>query len=228
MKRIQDYWLKQSAAEYNSASRTIHLVHWMQKAAMSPDLIRDAIRIADDEMVHAQMCYLIASESGSNSILSNENLSLSLTKRYEDLRYNILHVLVESFCFGETAAVPLFREMKRYAKCESVVAVYNRILKDEPNHAKFGWLALAWCDDNWQETRLWLKDIVPQALSNIVNGYIVNDEYKPELSRNEKNWGLMPKYKYKLVLEKVIDDKYKPRLRHYGVDLNYEKTINPN
>lgn len=221
MKRIQDFWLKQSVAEYNSASRTIHLIHWMQKSAMSPDLIRDAIRVADDEMIHAQMCYSVTTESGESGALPNGLLSLSLPERYSDPRQNILHVLVESFCFGETVAVPLFKEMDNHAEYKSVKSVYARVLKDEPNHAKFGWLALAWCDDNWPETRAWLSEIAPVALAGLVKNYVVNEEYSPPLSDEEKKWGLMPKNKYKSILESVIENKYKPRLKHYGVDLTY-------
>ena len=60
MQRVQHYWYNQAIAEYTSAARTVELSHWMQRLAFSPDLIRDAIRISDDEMVHAQMCFDLA------------------------------------------------------------------------------------------------------------------------------------------------------------------------
>lgn len=112
MNRIQDFWLNQTGAEYNSSARTIHLVHWMQQVAMSPDLIREAISIADDEMVHAQLCYAVAAEAGCTSGLPYDDLSLSLGERFDDPRKNVLYVLVESYCFGETVAVPLFSAMR--------------------------------------------------------------------------------------------------------------------
>lgn len=132
MDRIKKFWLDQTTAEYSSSARTINLAHWMQQAGMSPSIIRDAIRIADEEMLHAQMCYQVANEAGSQALLSQESLSLTLRPKYPDLRKCILDVIVESFCFGETVAVPLFKEMKRNASTKSVLNTYKQILYDEP------------------------------------------------------------------------------------------------
>ena len=219
MRRIQNFWLSQTCAEYNSSARTIHLVHWMQQIAMSPDLIRDAIRIADDEMVHSQLCYAVAAEAGSTTGLPHDELSLSLTENFEDLRKSFLYVLVESYCFGETVAVPLFSAMRKQTQTPSALTAYNRVLEDEPRHAAFGWLALAWCDEIWPETRSWLAEIVPDALSSMRRAYSASDddEYQPPLSETELAWGMMPKVRYQEVLEKTIKGTFTERLRHYDV-----------
>jgi hypothetical protein len=217
MNRIQDFWLNQTGAEYNSSARTIHLVHWMQQVAMSPDLIREAISIADDEMVHAQLCYAVAAEAGCTSGLPYDDLSLSLGERFDDHRKNVLYVLVESYCFGETVAVPLFSAMRKHTQHPAALAVYDQVLEDEPRHAAFGWLALAWCDEMWPETRSWLAEIVPDALSSMRAAYHVSSEYEPPLSGQEKAWGMMPKRQYQEVLDKTIKGTFTERLRHYDV-----------
>ena len=219
MTRIQNFWLSQTSAEYNSSARTIHLVHWMQQIAMSPDLIRDAIRIADDEMVHSQLCYAVAAEAGCTSGLNYDELSLSLTERFEDLRKSFLYVLVESYCFGETVAVPLFSAMRKGTQQPLALTAYNRVLEDEPRHAAFGWLSLAWCDEMWPETRSWLAEIVPDALSSMRTAYGVTDEYTPPLDEEELVWGMMPKERYREVLEKTIKGTFTERLKHYEVTL---------
>ncbi|MGB1310932.1 MAG: ferritin-like domain-containing protein [Leucothrix sp.] len=217
MERIQNFWLNQTSSEYNSSARTIHLVHWMQQIAMSPDLIRDAIRIADDEMVHSQLCYAIAAEAGCTSGLAHDELSLSLTEQFDDLRKSFLYVLVESYCFGETVAVPLFSAMRKGTHNPTALTAYNRILEDEPRHAAFGWLSLAWCDEMWPETQMWLAEIVPDALASMRDAYGVSGEYEPVLSEQEQLWGMMPKARYQQILEKTIKGTFTERLRHYNV-----------
>lgn len=220
MNRIQEFWLDQTVAEYNSSARTINLAHWMQHIAMSPDLIRDAIRIADDEMVHAQLCYAAAVDAGCSSALPEDQFSLSLKEVSDDLRFNFLQVLVQSYCFGETVAVPLFSAMRRETRQESALAVYDRVLKDEPQHAAFGWLSLAWCDDQWDETREWLKEIVPSALSAMKIAYVTDETYSPALSELEQQWGMMDPHFYNDILFKTAKNTYSDRLRHYNISLD--------
>jgi len=220
MQRIQEFWLEQTIAEYNSSARTVHLAHWMQHIAMSPDLIRDAIRIADDEMVHAQLCYATAVDAGYSSALPEDQFSLSLVETSDDLRYSFLNVLVESYCFGETVAVPLFSAMRQETQQESALTVYNRVLEDEPRHAAFGWLTLAWCDEHWSETREWLTTIVPSALLAMKAAYVTDETFKPSLSDEEHRWGMMDPSRYNEILFQSAKKTFSNRLSHYEISLD--------
>ena len=220
MNRIQEFWLEQTISEYNSSARTVNLAHWMQHIAMSPDLIRNAISIADDEMVHAQLCYTAAMDAGYASALPQDQFSLSLEEVSDDLRYSFLNVLVESYCFGETVAVPLFSAMRKETQEESALAVYDRVLEDEPRHAAFGWLALAWCDEQWSETRDWLAIIVPSALLAMKDAYVTDEIFNPPLSEEEHHWGMMDPSQYNEILFKTAKKTFSDRLRHYDISLD--------
>ncbi|MCK5895848.1 MAG: ferritin-like domain-containing protein [Cocleimonas sp.] len=220
MNRIQAFWIDQTVAEYNSSARTVNLVHWMQRLAMSPDLIRDALRIADDEMVHAQLCYATAQDAGYSAGLPADQFSLSLNESSDELRYSFLAVLVESYCFGETVAVPLFSAMRQHTQQPSALSVYDQVLKDEPQHAAFGWLTLAWCAAQWGETYDWLTILVPSALLAMKSAYSVDDEGIEALSITEQQWGMMAPQQYHAILLKTAQNTYADRLRHYGISLD--------
>jgi hypothetical protein len=219
MNRIQQYWFNQAIAEYTSSARTVELCHWMQCSAISPDLIRDAIRISDDEMVHAQMCYDIAIKVGCTQTLPLETMQLSLQREFEPLIKSLLLVIVQSYCFGETVAVPLFSAMRHSSSNAQVLEVFDRVLEDEPRHAKFGWLTLAWCYENIGEVKTWLPEIVPIALSRIRSAYNHHPPFDPPLTSAELAWGLFPRERYGEILEKTINTKFSKRLSHYNIDL---------
>jgi len=219
MTRIQQYWFNQAIAEYTSSARTVELCHWMQRSAFSPDLIRDAIRISDDEMVHAQMCYDIAIELGCHHALPLDTMKLSLTKEFESLTKSLLLVVVQSYCFGETVAVPLFSAMRQSSSDAQVLKVFDRVLEDEPRHAKFGWLTLAWCYENIDEVKTWLPQVVPIALSRMRLAYNDHLPFDSPLTSQELAWGLFPRERYGEILESVIATKFSKRLSHYNIDL---------
>lgn len=219
MNRIQQYWYNQAIAEYTSSARTVELCHWMQQSAISPDLIRDAIRISDDEMVHAKICYEVAVKVGCTKALPLDKMQLSLTREFEPLTKAILLVIVQSYCFGETVAVPLFSAMRKSSSVAQVLKVFDRVLDDEPRHAKFGWLTLAWCYENIAEVKLWLAEIVPIALSRMRLAYDNHPPFEPALSEQELAWGLFPRERYGEILNKAIATTYTQRLSHYGIDL---------
>jgi len=219
MQRIQHFWHSQAIAEYTSSARTVELSHWMQQLAFSPDLIRDAIRISDDEMVHAQMCFDLSKLAGNHKNLPTQQMALLLDREYQELQKSFLLVLVQSYCFGETVAVQLFSAMRKMAAEKAVIETFNRILDDEPRHAQFGWVALAWCCEYWPQAQQWLAQIVPIALARMRSAYNNYPEFDPELTLNERAWGVFPRKRYGEILERTITATYAKRLAYYGVVL---------
>ncbi len=219
MKRVQHYWRSQAIAEFTSSARTVELTHWMQRLAFSPDLIRQAIRISDDEMVHAKMCFDLARLAGSEVNLPADQLRLSLQQEYTELKKSFLLVLVQSYCFGETVAVPLFSAMKKSSSKTEVLETFTRILEDEPRHASFGWLTLAWCCETWPEAKQWLADIVPIALARMRKAYNNHAEFEPVLTEQELAWGVFPRVSYGDILEKTIATTFTKRLEFYAIKI---------
>ena len=219
MQRIQHYWYSQAIAEYTSSARTVELSHWMQQLALSPDLIRDAIRISDDEMVHAQMCFELSKLAGNVKNLPTQKMALVLDREFSELHKSFLLVLVQSYCFGETVAVPLFSAMRKQSSEQQVIETFDRILEDEPRHAQFGWVTLAWCCEYWPQAKAWLVEIVPIALARMRRAYNDHHEFTPQLTDKELAWGVFPRKRYGEILEKTITSTYVKRLEYYGIKL---------
>src|SRR5262245_36128671 len=57
-------WLRRVEAEYRSAARTQHLTLWLIQIGASPDLVRAGLRIAGDEIVHAEMSHRVFLAAG--------------------------------------------------------------------------------------------------------------------------------------------------------------------
>lgn len=219
MNRIQQFWLGQVRAEYASAAISAEFSHWLCQLETPPELIKQALRIAQEEVEHAEICYQVMLATGIQTNINLEKDQLSFAKPYDDLRKNFLAALLQFYCFGETIAVPLFSAMRKQTSQAVACQAFDRILQDEPHHANFGWLTLAWAHETWPETEEWLHELLPKALSSIANEYQApfyqQGEYNPPLLLEEKSWGLLSKREYADIFHKTCQQQYKQRLKYY-------------
>ena len=68
MQRIAQEWLRRVEAEYHSAAAAQHYTLWLIQAGASPDLIRDGLRIVEDELTHAELSYQVYKAAGGSSM----------------------------------------------------------------------------------------------------------------------------------------------------------------
>ena len=219
MQRVQAFWQGQVMAEYASAAVTAEFAHWLLQLGAPPDLIRQALCIAQDEVDHAAVCYAVAAEAGSAGAIADDNFSLRFPQIHADLRKNLCAALLDFYCLGETAAVPLFAAMRKNTQQASALRAYERILQDEPRHASFGWLTLAWADEAWSETRTWLHELFPTALQRMANQYACQAEFASPLTDEERHWGMLPRLQYATVFEETIVGLYAKHLNYYDIDV---------
>lgn len=220
---VRREWLRRVEAEYRSAALTQHLTLWLIQIGASPDLVRAGMRIAADEIVHAELshrAYVAAGGEGGPSLV-RESLELSRAEG-EPLEHDVARVAVEAFCLGETVAVRLFKELRGPCTVPVARRALDRILKDEVRHRDFGWTLLAWLFE--LPIAAELRGVVARELlpsfARLRMAYAPRPKAEePAMTPEERAWGLMPVSLYRARVEKTLARDWQPRFEKLGVDV---------
>lgn len=220
---VRDEWLRRVEAEYRSAALTQHLVLWLIQLGCSPDLVRDGLRIVDDELVHAEMSHAVYAAAGGDGAPAIDRAGLALARSDAPLEDDVLRVGVRIFCLGETVAVPLFRHLREAAEEPSARQALDRILVDEVRHRDFGWTLLEWLLEagDADAVRAQVSAELPGMLADLEHSYgdeaaaRAADACPPEARR----WGLAPASEYARVLARCRERDYRPRFDRLGIAL---------
>jgi hypothetical protein len=142
---VGEEWLRRVEAEYRSAAATQELTLWLTQLGAPLGLVRLGLRVASDELTHAELSADVHRAAGGTQSprLERDTLGLPRTKG-GSLEQDVLRIAVEQFCLGETAAVRIFSRMQKHCEVQVVRRALNRILRDEVVHRDFGWELLAW------------------------------------------------------------------------------------
>lgn len=218
---VQREWLRRVEAEYRSSAITQTLTLWMTQAAVSPDLIAEGLRIAQDELDHAELSMAVFVAAGGSDVPRIERASLTFPPTVgAALEDDIVRFGLEIFCLGETVAVPLFRSLR--ARCEEPVArtALDRILSDEVRHRDFGWALLTWMLEQAPERAETVRRRLPQAFASIRRSYApaFSGDAPPSLPPEALRWGLMDPPEYAACLERTFERDWQPRLARLGID----------
>lgn len=215
-------WRRRIEAEYRSAAITQHLTLWLIQMGASPDLVRAGLRIAGDEIDHAEAShhvYLAAGGEGGPRLV-RESLALERNEG-APLEYDVARTAVEVFCLGETVAVPLFKELRSGCTVTIARRALDRILRDEVRHRDFGWLLL----ESLMEHPLasLLRELVirelPAYFVRLRSAYVPAEAGRVhEPTAAERAWGLMPVELYRASVEKALDRDWIPRFGRFGID----------
>ncbi len=214
-------WLRRVEAEYRSAAITQHLTLWLIQMGASPDLVRAGLRIAGDEIDHAEMSHAVFLAAGGSGgpRLVRESLAL---ERHEGapLEHDVVRTAVDVFCLGETVAVPLFKELREGCTVPVARRALDRILRDEVRHRDFGWMLL----ESLMEHELGglLRELVvrelPSWFARLRSAYAPETGNVLEPSSAERAWGLMPLALYRSSVEKTLERDWAPRFGRFGID----------
>jgi hypothetical protein len=220
--RVATEWLRRVEAEYTSAAITAELVQWLIRLGASPDLIRDGLRIVDDELEHASLSHACAAAAGVDERpqLVQERLGLP---RHPDRPLLLDAALygVEIFCLGETLAVPLFVAMRDGCTARVAREALDRIVRDEVRHRDFGWMLLQWLlDTHGEAMRQVIATALPGMFTRIRSSYGCSDfeERSDEPDDADARWGLMPSGRYHEILLRTFERDYVPRFARVGID----------
>lgn len=219
---VRTEWIHRVEAEYRSSALTQQLTLWLTQAGASPDLILGGLRIAADEIDHADLSMETYLAAGGAGVPQLERESLALPRTPGDaLELDIARVGVDAFCLGETVAVPLFKNLRE--KCTVPVArkALDRILRDEVRHRDFGWTLLEWLLDS--PAREGVRAVIARELPRWFAR--MRRSYAPAFARTytaldeaDRAWGLMPPARYVDVVERTFTRDWSPRFAKLGVD----------
>ncbi|GDX79009.1 hypothetical protein LBMAG42_08200 [Deltaproteobacteria bacterium] len=206
---VRHEWSRRVVAEYRSAAHTHELVGWLIEMGASPDLIREGLRIVDDELAHAEGSAEVLALAGGAIAEPVPRDALRLP-RTEPIESAVLRWNLELFCLGETAAVPLFRRMLRGTTQPHAHRLLRRIVADEARHRDFGWALLdSLLAGPWRgPARIELAAALPGALARIKLAYGGESSF---ISPECRAWGLLAPAEYGEELRKVERTWWKPR-----------------
>ena len=206
---VRAEWGRRVVAEYTSAAHTQSLVGWLIEIGASPDLIREGLRVVEDELGHAEGSAEVLSLAGGRLEAPIARAGLRLP-RTEPIEAAVVRWNLEIFCLGETAAVPLFRAMYAGTTQPQARTLIRRIVADEARHRDFGWGLLDWMlAGPWGENaRALVVEELPAALGRIKDAY---GGTRTHLDPAERGWGLLAPADYSRVLRRVERTWWTPR-----------------
>jgi hypothetical protein len=218
---VRREWLRRVEAEYRSAAITQHLTLWLMQIGASPDLVRAGLRIASDEIAHAELSHYVYGRAGGEDMPQLARESLQLRRRAnEPLEHDVARVGVEVFCLGETVAVPLFKELRQHCSVPSARRTLYRILRDEVRHRDFGWMLLDWLMDHpiADTLRALIVKELPSWFAKVRASYAPIRATDPGVDSDERAWGLMPLSLYRAAVDKALQRDWEPRFKRVGID----------
>ena len=217
---VGEEWLRRVEAEYTSCAITASFVQWLVRLGAPPELIRDGLRVVDDELEHATLSHVVAQDAGCDARPGLVQESLGLTRNEVPLWLDALWAAVETFCLGETVAVPLFVAMRADCTVESARVALDRIVRDEVRHRDFGWACLDWFTQTRPEqTRLQVERALPDMMQRLRTNYGVSaDTPSAKTSVADAGWGLLPIARYAEILERCVRRDFMPRFETLGID----------
>ena len=213
--RVGAEWARRVEVEYRSAALTLEVTLWATQAGLSPDLIRDGMRVVDDELAHAELAHAVARAAGATvPVIDRARLALPRAAG-EPLEHDLARACAGMLCLGETVAVPIFRALRE--RCSVAVArrALDRVLRDEVRHRDFGWALLGALVE-----RPPLKALVERELPSLIAGlratYASGSGGAPNAA--ERAWGLMAPRDYPPIVERALAREIRPRLARLGVE----------
>jgi hypothetical protein len=222
--RVRAEWHARIAAEYTSAAITQTLTLWLMQLGAPPDLIHAGLEIVGDELVHSRMADETYRAAGGSEPPAIGMAQLQLEPLEAALPLDVLRVCLQSFCLGETVAVPLFSRLREGCTVAAARAALDRVLVDEVRHRDFGWDLLDWLtasglvDDVATRVAAWLPGMLAEldrCYGEASPTYAAGATLEPA----ERAWGLAPTTTYAEILGRTIERDLAPRFAARGVDV---------
>lgn len=222
--RVRREWGNRIEAEYRSAAITHHLTLWLIQVGMSPDLIRDGLRIVDDELAHAELAHAVYAEAGGTEPLALDRGTLGLSRNHDrPLELDITRWGVQVFCLGETVAVPLFAHLRADCTVPCARQALDRVLRDEVRHRQFGWDLLDHLLElpDAEVIREQVARDLPGMFAGLERSYGEwNAGQRPanDIDDDDRTWGLAPASEYAAILHATFAKEYAPRFEERDID----------
>lgn len=217
--RVLAEWAARVQAEYTSAAVTARLVHLSIATGLPRPVVDTALRIVADELDHAELSHVCLCDLGGAEHAVSVDLDQLLPTGPRQPLAEAVTLVLRSFCFGETLAVPLFRALRECARHPTAVAALDRIVRDEVVHRAFGWTVLdALLERDPEGVRALSRQLVPALTTEFRETY---GELPPgpALTPGERAMGLMDRDRWRTTVEAALVADVGPRLARRGLHL---------
>lgn len=136
-------WLEDALAEHASIASFARFVMQLLALGAPPDLVREAHGAQRDEIVHAELCFGLASAYHGSRVGPGPLPIDGALAGADDLVVVTVSAVREG-CIGETIAALQAEAAHDAASDPAVRAVLQRIAADEARHAVLAWRFVAW------------------------------------------------------------------------------------
>lgn len=204
-------WQRRTQAEYTSAAIAHGVTLALIEVGAPPDLIRDGLRVTEDELTHSELSAAVVAAAADGSAPAPVSVGDLGGLRVAGSLPGLGRTIVRSFCIGETLAVPLFRMLR--ADCTVPVArrALDRVLRDEQAHRRFGWDVLDWLlVAGGEPVRLQLAPLVATAIAEVTDAY-GSVGGPASLDARARAWGLAAPPSYAATVRRAIGRDVLPR-----------------
>jgi hypothetical protein len=221
-------WTENAFNEFCTAAAMGQLVQALGQAGAPLDLWRMAMRFAEEELLHVELCARVAHRLGGGVPIEYdpEALAVPVDASRPPLE-RATELVVRLCCVGEALSFPLLTGCLRSAANPLTRAVLATIVADEAMHGRFGWLYLDWVAptlDAAQRRRLGraaaetLAGYVPlweRLRSRVVDG-VTSEGFQLEHVR-ELGW--MESQEYAALARASAADAVRAPLLRHGIEL---------
>ncbi len=208
-------WKRRVEAEYRSAALAAEVTLELIRTGAPPDLIRDGLRIVDDELTHSELSWDVALAAGAEHPPVVDLRGLADRDRPDQPLVALALSVARYFCVGETVAVPLFRLLRCHADEPGSQRALDAMLHDGRDR-QFGWDVLDWLLARDGQVAGAVSRRLPSMLAEIRAAYAGQPD-APLLERSVARWGLASPSEYAKVLEQALEREVEPRFAARGI-----------
>ncbi|MCO4745470.1 MAG: ferritin-like domain-containing protein [Proteobacteria bacterium] len=218
MKRVFAEWQNRVRAEYRSAAITAGVLHRSIAVGIPRELLDKGQRIVADELDHAELSHAcLVALGGPDEPPMLDVAQLQPSTDEDGVLAGLVDAIVQSFCLGETFAVPLFAAMREGCSHPAVEPMITRVLRDETVHRQFGWDML---DVLLAIDEHGVRDRAAARLPRFIQGYrraYGEPPAAPEVTATERSMGLIPAAVYKDVFHDTLESTITPWFARRGI-----------
>lgn len=208
-------WRRRTQAEYSSAAIAHQVTLWLIQEGGPPDLIRDGLRIVEDELSHSELSAVVMGASGGSCPPPVIDAPSLVLPGAHNPRQALVSAITRFFCVGETVAVPLFRMLRAHSSVPVARRALDRVMRDEVRHRQFGWDVLDWLLlTDAESVRGHVALELPSVWAEMTRAYgaaTPPHESHANLEQDVTAWGLAARAQYAETLSAALDRDVVPR-----------------
>jgi hypothetical protein len=216
MEIVAAEWRARVQAEYRSASVASEFLSWLLRLGFSSDTVQAGYALLGNELDHADMSFEVYEALGAeDDPLDVEEATLVLSQGFRKPTFDrVVLACLDVYCIGETLASALFGAMHQGATESGPKQVLDRVVRDVPAHALFGWRVLDEAlERDARQVGALTDEHLPEYFARSERAWgLLSETWIEPVGPHELRWGLIPRARYKREFYQAIAEEVLPRL----------------